>query len=221
MRLLQLYLCICPGDMTCAHTYVRSRQLPYTRSCSLAPYHDLQVLTFAPVLSQGACGYGDLSDAAAYPFFSAVGIPTNSDIMSFPTMGCGTCIEFECVNDRTPAYAVSLLVLPVVQNFAHAQSLHRGKDALQQCSMCSTCRFTTRHHSEPLSRFGSYAMKGCNRQALRIHCCVAFHSFRQAIHRLSTCCPPAVLGSLAAALLLILGHYPPTVIVTDLLKPLS
>ena len=57
---------------------------------------------------QGACGYGDLSDASAYPFFSAVGIPTSSDIMSFPTMGCGTCIEFECVNDRTPDYAVSL-----------------------------------------------------------------------------------------------------------------
>lgn len=56
-------------------------------------------------LLDGACGYGDLSDASAYPFFSAVGIPTSSDIMSFPTMGCGTCIEFECVNDRTPDYA--------------------------------------------------------------------------------------------------------------------
>lgn len=56
-------------------------------------------------LLNGACGFGNLGNAAAYPFFSAVGIPTNSDIMSFPTMGCGTCIEFQCVNDRTPGFA--------------------------------------------------------------------------------------------------------------------
>ena len=60
---------------------------------------------------QGACGFGNLGNAAAYPFFSAVGIPTNSDIMSFPTMGCGTCIEFQCVNDRTPGFAVGVATL--------------------------------------------------------------------------------------------------------------
>lgn len=70
------------------------------------------------MLSQGACGYGDLIDASAYPFFSAVGIPTNSDIMSFPTMGCGTCIEFECVNDRSAAYAVSIII-PLLHGQLH------------------------------------------------------------------------------------------------------
>lgn len=61
-----------------------------------------------PTLLQGSCGYGDLSDKSQYPFFSAVGIPPNSDIASLPSGGCGTCIEFQCVNDRTPAFAVSL-----------------------------------------------------------------------------------------------------------------
>lgn len=60
---------------------------------------------------QGSCGYGDLSDRSQYPFFSAVGIPPNSDIATFPSGGCGTCLEFQCVNDRTPAFAVSFCFL--------------------------------------------------------------------------------------------------------------
>ena len=74
-----------------------------------APYNGFADVHEA--LVQGSCGYGDLSDRSQYPFFSAVGIPPNSDIAALPSGGCGTCIEFQCVNDRTPAFAVSLLLL--------------------------------------------------------------------------------------------------------------
>lgn len=60
---------------------------------------------------QGGCGYGDLSNRGSYPFYSAVGIPPGHGVGSLPTGGCGTCIEFECVNDRTPSFAVGSLTM--------------------------------------------------------------------------------------------------------------
>ncbi|KAL3135114.1 expansin-like protein [Trebouxia sp. C0010 RCD-2024] len=55
-------------------------------------------------LKEGSCGYGDLSNRGVYPYYRAVGIPSGKGISKLPTGGCGTCLEFKCVNDRTPAF---------------------------------------------------------------------------------------------------------------------
>ncbi len=109
--MLHCRTCLLRHDMYLAHHELKSVLIVTTMIIAVVII--IIIITIYALLPymQGACGYGYLANAAVYPFFSAVGIPTNSDIMSFPTMGCGTCIEFECVNDRSPDFAVGTATL--------------------------------------------------------------------------------------------------------------
>ena len=113
------------------------------------------------VLVQGSCGYGDLSDRSQYPFFSAVGIPPNSDIAALPSGGCGTCIEFQCVNDRTPAFAVREVFYSFV---LHVQSM----------AYMVWCM----HHQVPRPCTDTLQYNFCCDEPASLHCCtVCIRSF--------------------------------------------